>query len=218
MSDYVGEQLDVGVGTSVGFNTAYPGLLGNFLGGIVADAPEYCEGYMDPATREFRTRNILDKDDNQVTTPYVPNGISGLTMQLYSAVYGLAYMPAGFDPSFIDSMAVIIKGNGSEFTLAAGTDTVEFTDPFGHKTYIAYASNYDFDDPTTVEAGATPFDDVQRLDTAYRIVLSANAAVVAYEAAATDAERAQWAARIKDHTLKLDLLRTLNELFGDITY
>jgi len=221
LSDYVGEQLNVGVGTATGFNTTYPAMMGNFLGGLVAGAPELTAGMLDPVTREFTTRNVLDPAGAEDSTPVVPNSIDNLTMQLYAAVYGLAYMPAGFDPSFIDSLAVTVKGSGSDFDHGDSVETVEFTDPFGHKTYVARVGQYDAD---VVEGETTdrfPWDDQQRVDVAARVIADAQAAEDARQAAlAADdtVEAARWAQVVHEKVQILDLLRTLNEIYGDIVY
>jgi len=195
--------------------------MGNFLGGLVAGAPELTAGMLDPVTREFTTRNVLDPAGAEDSTPVVPNSIDNLTMQLYAAVYGLAYMPAGFDPSFIDSLAVTVKGSGSDFDHGDSVETVEFTDPFGHKTYVARVGQYDAD---VVEGETTdrfPWDDQQRVDVAARVIADAQAAEDARQAAlAADdtVEAARWAQVVHEKVQILDLLRTLNEIYGDIVY
>lgn len=221
LSDYVGEQLNVGVGTSTGFNTTYPAVMGNFLGGLVAGAPELTAGVLDPVTREFTTRNVLDRGAYDDDTPSVPNSIDNLTMQLYAAVYGLSYMPAGFDPAFIDSLAVTIKGSGSDFTHGGTVETVEFTDPFGHKTYVARLNHYDADVVGGVVTDRFPWDDQPRIDVSARIIADAQAAKDEWEAAKAaedDVEAARWARVVREKVQVLDLLRTLNEIYGDIVY
>ena len=218
LSDYVGEQLNVGVGTSVGFNTSYAATMGNFLGGLVSGASEYSDGVMDPETREYRTRSILDLSSHLDETPTVPNGIDNLTMKLYAAVYGLSYMPAGFDPSFVDSLSVVIKGSGSQYDLGDSVETVEFTDPFGHKTYVAHRSNYDADVTAGGVGTIDPYDQQTRLDVAVRLIEQANATLAAYTASESLTERTRLGGELQKQVEVLDLLRTLNEIYGDIVY
>ena len=202
MSDYVGEQLDVGVGSAVGFSTAFATEMGNLLGSIIADMPEYTNAYADPIDGVVHTRSLFDEDASTIDQPVLPNSLSNLTMKLYAAVYGLAYMPATFDPSFIDSLAITIKGNQSEYDLSDDVNAVTFTDPFGHKTYIAQTTNYG----------------EGRVDAAAHIVAQANALVDAYEASGDANERLELASQIKEYVVLLDALRTLNEIYGDLTY
>ncbi len=316
MSDYVGEQLDVGVGTSVGFNTVYQNLLTNFLGGIVAGAPEYTDGFaretnMPRACRThgdcggedrcgaagycimglypcasdadctatqslcraeddaclqavdgrtcavdsdrycrractetaecaeggacwddlfchgpagFQPRPIFDENAPYITLARVPASIGNTTMQIYAAVYGLAYLPAAFDPSFVEALHVMIEGHGSEHDIfdetEGGVDVARFTDPFGHKTYIATTNRYEYDNPDTLPSNsAEPERLVERLPVAYRVVTEAEQLRQRWEAAEVgSAERLELQGQLREKVQLLDLLRTLSELFGDLGY
>jgi hypothetical protein len=82
-------------------------------------------------------------------TPSVVNH----SLRLFAAWQAIANLPAGFDPSYTDSMAVWLKGQGPQFSIGSGqvgTDKVslevcEFVDPFGQKTYVAPKPNYSVD-------------------------------------------------------------------------
>lgn len=203
MSDFVGEQLEVGVGSAVGFDTAYSTQMSDFFAGIIAGMPEYTDAYADPATRVMRSRGMFDVDGPVNDLPVIRNSLDNFSMKLYVAVYGLAYLPASFDPAFIDSLAVMIKGSQSEMELSDDVETVEFTDPFGHKTYIAQTTSYG----------------EGRVDAAAHVVAQANEALEAYNAAEPDsAEQDDLGAVIKEYVVLLDTLRALNELYGDLTY
>ena len=205
LSDYVGEALDIGVSSAIGFVTAYPRELTNLFGGIVADAWEQWAGVaeLEPGSGrlEFVPRSAFNPSA-QSTMPTVAPSISTLSFKTLSAVVALATLPAGFDPSITDSMAVVLEGNASDYELGAGMDWKKFTDPFSYKTYLAIVPRYDS----------------SRLAVAARIVDQANALKKAYFAATTDTDKAMYAAQLKEAVEVLDLLRELNETLGVIRY
>ncbi len=206
MSDYVGEQLDVGVGSAVGFNTAFSSELGNYLSGLAVGKQDYYAGFMapsdNPGQAQYVARSAIDPRSSNIRLPVVPSGLDNFSLRLYSAVYGLSYMPAGFDPSFIHALAVNVKGTSNEYDLNELVERVEFTDPFGHKTYVAHSNNYD----------------AHRFDAAGWLVRQGNELVEAYDEAETVEEQARLGREIHEVTLLLDTLRTLNAIYGDLTY
>ncbi|HIA05011.1 MAG TPA: hypothetical protein EYN66_24450, partial [Myxococcales bacterium] len=205
-SDWVGEQLEIGRSSAVGFSTLYQRELTNLLGGIVAESLENYSGVVstDNAGKPvFKPRDLFDLDadkDKDVVEP----GLNNLTLKLYSSVLGLANIPSGFDPSFIDSMAVFLKGSGKEYQLVGaggGVKTQEFHDPFGGKTYIAYTPNYD----------------TGRLPAAYKVVKDAQLIREQWEEA-SGGEKIELAVRLKEKIQILDILRELHSIYGNLTY
>lgn len=162
LSDFVGEQLPLFRGTAIGFNTVYPKELSVVLGGIAAGAVEQIGGYVKTGTDgklNYEARNPFEPVNQNL--PRVSPSINNLSIRLQAAWMAIANLPAGFDPSFTDSVAVWIKGSKDEHDFgicaqfgqcdgAAGTgtqvvDVVEYTDPFGKKTYVAPRVNYNKD-------------------------------------------------------------------------
>lgn len=205
LSDYVGEALDIGVSSAIGFVTAYPRELTNLFGGVVADAWEQWAGVVEAEPKtgrlEYRPRSAFNPQA-QSNMPLVQPSISTLSFKTLSAVVALATLPAGFDPSVTDSMAVVLEGNASDYQLAPGMEWKKFTDPFSNKTYLAIVPRYD----------------ANRLAVAARIVDQANALKTAWAAAATDVEAAMYASQLKELVEVLDVLRELNATLGVIRY
>jgi len=127
-----------------------------------------------------------------------------LTMKLYASVFGLANLPAGFDPSFTDAMTIFLKGSGHEFDLASGANAVtkiEFDDPFGMKTYVAYAPNYD----------------QGRLAVAYKLLLDAKNLKLEWEIA-SGADKLLMGDELKQKIEEIDILRELHVIYGNLVY
>ena len=160
-TNYVGEQLNIGVGTSIGFNTMYPKQLTDLFGGAISDAPQV---YAGSGTKGgvYQARQIFDQANSGVysispapylteapasTAPRVAPSIDNITMKLYMMVYGMAYLPASFDPSFLDSFTVCLKGSGDCHDIAASSGIVaqEFADPFTGKTFEVWGPTYTTD-------------------------------------------------------------------------
>lgn len=153
LTDSVGEQLPLFRGTAIGFNTVYSNELARVLGGLAAGDTDAIGGsaIADPTDKNkliyapqnpFRPINPADK--------HVEPSVMTHSLRLFAAWQAIANLPAGFDPSFTDSMAVWFKGNGLQFTIGEPTingkptkvEFVEFEDPFGKKTYVAPKPNY----------------------------------------------------------------------------
>lgn len=157
-SNYVGEQLNIGVGTSMGFNTMYPRQLIDIFGGIVTGALSRVAWLVQggQATRRpyFDAKNSAaymvspmpyqTPVDPDPVKPVVEPSMNNLTLKLYALVYGMAYLPASFDPSFLDSFSLCLEGSQTclEVAASSGITPEKFTDPFGGKTYVAWGTNY----------------------------------------------------------------------------
>ncbi|MBP7126743.1 zinc-dependent metalloprotease [Myxococcota bacterium] len=212
-TNYVGEQLNIGVGTSIGFNTMYPQQLAEVFGGIITGEPAMFAGSVQNG--KFVPRAIFDPDNSDVysstPSPYltpagVPTGslvepsIQNLTMRLYLMLYGMAYLPASFDPSFLDSFAICLKGNGNCHDLApsSGITTEEFTDPYTGKTYVTWAPTY--------RAGWYSPN--------VELVRKAVAKKAAWEAATTPEDRAKAETELREIVETLDLMRGVYEIYS----
>jgi hypothetical protein len=164
LSDFVGEQLPLFRGTAIGFNTVYPKELSSILGGIAAGALDEIGGVAvkDPVTGQmaYQPRDPFGTPDKSAAR--VSPSINSLSLRLFAAWQAIANLPAGFDPSFTDSMAIWVKGSSHQFDFGQcskfGTcgkgigadgkpvvDWAEFEDPWGKKTYIAPRVNYNKD-------------------------------------------------------------------------
>jgi hypothetical protein len=154
ITESAGEQLPLFRGTAIGFNTIYPRELMAVLGGLVAgDAATIGGLFVADQTGQKVYQPADPFRSNTNTAPRVQPSILNLTLRLQAAWMAVANLPAGFDPSYTDSMAVWLKGNGLQYTISTGqiggqdakVQLVEFNDPFGTKTYVAPKPNYDAD-------------------------------------------------------------------------
>ncbi len=162
LSDFVGEQLPLFRGTAIGFNTVYPKELSTILGGLAAGSLEEVGGYAvkgPDGKMAYQPRDPFAPTDK--SAPRVAPSIDNLSLRLFAAWQAIANLPAGFDPSFTDSMAIWLKGDHHQYAFGscskfgtcdgangAGTpvvDWAEFDDPWGKKTYVAPRVNYNKD-------------------------------------------------------------------------
>lgn len=211
-TNYVGEQLNIGVGTSIGFNTMYPRQLAEVFGGLIADdlsmyawdgdgtqaAPRkyFDEFNMDAYTIQ-PSPYLTETAEKPVRT--VEPSIDNTTMKLYLMLYGMAYLPASFDPSFLDSFAICIEGSANCPDIGPNSGIVPeyFTDPFGGKTYRVWAPQYrtDWYAPNVA------------------LLRKAQAQFAAWEAATDDAKIAAEMA-LRESVEVLDMMRGLYEVYS----
>lgn len=221
LSDFVGEQLPIFRGTAIGFNTIYPKELSLVLGGVAAGAVEEVGGYVKTGAdgaKVYEARNPFEPVNKNL--PRVSPSINNLSIRLQAAWLAIANLPAGFDPSFTDSMAVWVKGSQHEHALgvcqkfgqcdgnsgpdggASGqqvVDVVEFKDPFGLKTYVAPRVNYnkEYFSPT------------------YYVLTKLNG-LKAKWAVAEGAEKDELADAMKQELEVVDYMRLLYRVYGAI--
>lgn len=198
---YVGEQIDIGVGTSLGFNTVFADRLNNFLGGIIAGELDFYAG------RNIQGRYVPPSisADQIASTPVEP-ALNNFTLKLYSALYGLAFMPAGFDPQFIDRLAVFLEGEATQFTDGelANLTEIRFADPIGGKVYLAYTNNYgQLNQP--------------KVDVAANLLIKAQDLADDWAAESDPTAKAKLQARLGEVREVLDVLRSLNHVYGTST-
>jgi hypothetical protein len=204
LSDYVGQQLTIGVSSSIGFNTMYPGLMNDLFGGIIADTPSRWWGRASVSPEgqvDYSAPDFFAADPESDTSPVVRPSLDNLTMRALAAIYAMTSLPAGFDPSVTDALAVVYKGNHSEYDLAQGLEWAEFTDPFSGKTFLALKPQYDDD----------------RAAPAYELIEKGNDLVDSMlDTETTDAQAALIEEELDELITMLHLLRESNELFGTI--
>ena len=111
-------------------------------------------------------------------------------------------LPAGFDPSATDAMAVVLKGNHSEYELGAGVEWAEFTDPFSGKTFMALKPNYD------ASRIATAYELIQRGNELSDQLL--NPELSGEELLSVESE-------LDELVVVLQMLREVNEVYGIIS-
>lgn len=232
ITESAGEQLPLFRGTAIGFNTIYPRELMKVLGGLVAGDASAVGGTFvndsnSPDGKSFRPADPFRQVPT--TTPRVQPSINNLTLRLQAAWQAVANLPAGFDPSYTDSMAVWLKGNGLQFqigqTQVGGSDAplqfVEFADPFGQKTYVAPKPNYDADrySPT--------YRMLERLNTwktgcpdgaacAGNLCSNGNACAASHLGNTTGAEQSAIAQAMKTEIEIVDYMRQLYAIYGAI--
>ena len=155
LTDFVGEQLPLFRGTAIGFNTLYPKELSEVLGGVAAGSIEQIGGYVKTGAGgklAFEPRNPFEPVNP--TLPRVAPSINNLTLRLWAATMAIVNLPAGFDPSYTDGMAVWLKGSAHSYEIGGSTLVQcgsnpnqavcfeEYADPFGKKTYAVPRPNY----------------------------------------------------------------------------
>ncbi|MFT7578990.1 MAG: hypothetical protein ACI9MR_000652 [Myxococcota bacterium] len=197
----VGEQLNIGVGTSLGFNTVFGADLNNFLGGMIAGDLDFYAGravqnrYTPPSIAGPMVAN----------TPVEPT-LNNFTMKLYAALYGLAFMPAGFDPQFIDRLAVFFEGEATQYLDGDSANVTEFRfeDPIGGKIYLAYSTNYgNFED--------------EKIDVAANLVVQAQDMADDWALETDPVAKARLQRDMSEIRDVLDVLRGLNQTYGTST-
>lgn len=218
LGEYMSEQIDVGVGSSIGFNTIYYTELTNVLAGFIVGDLERYAPYVEGGQMQF-----LDplRPWEGMGMPRVETSLETLAMKAYIGMYGFAFMPSGFDPGFIDSLSICLKGNGSCWNVckiwkdgvcveALGEgeeadwtiDVIEFFDPWTKKTYVARTTNYD----------------PGRMNAAYELLLEANDLKAEWEAAPDDAAKQALVKRLNDVREVIDMIYTYNELYGFVQF
>jgi hypothetical protein len=203
LADYVSEDFDVGISSAIGFTSVFPTEIANLFGGIVASDLGYWAGVVDDFGEgmEFRPRSAFlpGVDDG---LPSVEPAINNLNLKVLAGVYAMTQIPAAFDTSVSDSLAVVFKGNGSAYELADGMDWVEFVDPFSDKTYLALAPKYDDN----------------RIPAAKALVDRANELKESWLTAESTEEAEVLGEQLKEVVKVLDVLRALNETFSLIEF
>ena len=198
---YVGEQINIGVGTSLGFNTVFADKLNNFLGGIITGDLDFYAG------RNIQGRYVPPSISSDVVTskPVQPS-INNFTLKLYSALYGLAFMPAGFDPQFVDRLAVFLEGEATQYTDGelANLTEIRFEDPIGGKTYLAYTNNYG-----TIGQ--------PKVDVAANLLVKAQDLADDWAAETDPLAKSRLQKQLGEVREVLDVLRMLNHVYGTST-
>jgi hypothetical protein len=214
-TNYVGEQLNIGVGTSIGFNTMYSRQLTELFGSLVAEDPSIYAG-SGTVGGQYARRQIFNPDNPDVysvmpqpyftdaakpTGPRVAPSIDNITLKSYIMAYGMASLPASFDPSFLDSFTICLKGNGNCHDIGTGSGIVatEFADPFNGKIFVGWG-------PTYVANWYSP--NVALLD-------KANAQKVTWESA-TGADKGAAETELRKTIEVLDMMRGIYEVYSEM--
>lgn len=204
LSDYVGEVLAVGVSSTIGYQSIYPREVSNFLSGVIADQWDYWSGVVQDdgnGGKEFIPRSVFRPAD-QAGMPLLKPSLVNNNLKTLSAIYALTWFPSGFDPSLTQSLAVTLKGNQSEFELADASpnDVVSFTDPVSGKIYMTVRPAYD----------------PSRISGAYELIMRANELADEWAAAETNDDLTRAAEGLADVVEMLEVLRNLNEVYGNL--
>ncbi len=198
---FVGEQINIGIGTSLGYNTVFQDDLSNFVGGIITGDLDFFAG------RAINGRYVPPSISTTLAEykPVEPS-INNFTMKLYAAAYGLAFIPAGFNPQFIDRLAVFLEGEARQYedSPLAELNEVRFADPIGGKVYVAYTTNYGrFGEP--------------KLDVGAALVVKAQDLADDWAAETDPARKSKLQNNLIEVREVLDLLRQLHQIYGSST-
>jgi hypothetical protein len=196
---FPGEYLEeIGGGTSIGFNTYHMAELNDLLGSIVAG--DYGRYAPLAGADGVEHRDFLANQDQYEDATLVEPSLSNFTMKLYCAVYAMAFLPAGYDQSIIDSMFVHVRGESGGYEPDEDQETVRFTDPFSRKVYMALQPEFADD----------------RIPIAERLVRRGRDLADAWRLAEDGPAKDDVAQELKTTTDLLDQLRTLRDLFGHV--
>jgi hypothetical protein len=212
IGDYLGEQVDVGVGSSVGFNSIYYTEITNMVAGFLTDRREHFAPYVEEGKMHFYDPFHPEEGAGM---PRLETGVESVSMKAYHGLFGFAFIPSGFDNGFIETMRICLKGNGSCFAVddpdsdnPYAIETMEYTDPWTKKTYLARTTNFASD----------------RIDASYDLLSRANDLKAEWEAIDADASDEAYLAkealgkRLSDTRETLDLLLSFSELYGAMDY
>lgn len=133
----LGQDTDVDIRRfQVSFYTTFQKPIQNILRGIIGEdwatyAPRYSNGQL---VFPDMTAQVTGQTDGVVVDPDV-----SFALQLYSMVYGMAYLPRTFDFSFIDRARLWVKGGAEsvDLQLATGVSLIEFADDESGLVYQA---------------------------------------------------------------------------------
>lgn len=136
-----------------------------------------------------------------------------------AAIYGFGWMSYTYDRSFIDRNRMWLKGDGTETTLPADFETVEYADPFSGKTYVAaYDPNEEdpWNDPTP--RSSVPDDtstDVHKTSfwPAARLLVLCNREVARFNGNLSDISATYQYSRLQETVGRLEILRGLYRAF-----
>jgi hypothetical protein len=121
-------------GFAISFHTTFPDATNGLLGSVLADD---WIGYAPRAnvTGEliYPTPSQLERR-NATGVPIDPR--TGYSVQLFAAIYGMAFIPLSYDRTFLEQARIWVEGGAEGITLPAA-ETVTFTDPFTSVTYVA---------------------------------------------------------------------------------
>lgn len=133
---FLGRDTDVDIRRyQLNFATTFPDAVDGFFRGILGEdwgtiSPRFAGPrnlvYPDP---------VLLQDGGMAGPPLDP--AAGFSIQLFAAVYGMAYIPQTYDEHFLQSSRIWVRGGAEEVDIPPGFPTVEFTDPETGFTYVA---------------------------------------------------------------------------------
>ena len=148
------------------FNDIWPQRMQNLLAGLVTSDPVpfgWCiehDNPLDPTCgnaeplrvkprKWFGTEEELE-DHYFNCVPLTPEPEYSFPTTQYrlpalASIYGLTYMTGSFDRTFTDRMRLWLKGEGAEIVVPDTFETIEYTDPFSGKTYVASFDPTEFD-------------------------------------------------------------------------
>ncbi|MBN2722690.1 MAG: hypothetical protein JXR95_01320 [Deltaproteobacteria bacterium] len=128
---------------TLNFARIYPNQIMDLFAGIQVNdwgkiAPKYCGNDTDGTAiiaHPYAGDDVTGNCPNGATGEYIdPNNT--FTVQLYSAVLGMAMFPMNYSQEFIDHSRIYVRGNGEGIDFDPAS-TVEFIDPFSQKEFIA---------------------------------------------------------------------------------
>jgi len=215
LGDYMGEQVPIGVGSSIGFNDLYYTEMTNALAGfIIGDRTRYAPYAEGGKMYPFDPLHPWEADGMPRLAPTWEN----LSFQTSVAWQAYSSVVSNFNPGFLDSMFLCLKGSGLCYDVAQegdfddanpwAVDVIEYTDPWSFKTYVAKTTNYD----------------PNRINATYDLLAQANDLKEQYEAfewgesPESDALKTELTEKLGKIRNALDMILALNYYLGSVGY
>jgi len=135
-----------------------------------------------------------------------------------AAIYGYSWLSSTFDRSFIDRNRLWMKGDGTDIVIPPSFETIEYTDPFSGKTYVAAYDPME-EDPTipVTPRGAIPDSDFEGQKHVYwsaaRLVALAKSDLAAFGGNLSQVSANYQYSRLQQTVGRLEILRGLYRLF-----
>lgn len=196
---FVGETFsELGGGTSLGFATVAQKEIMNLIAGVVLNDPTKGAGVV--RNGQYEPRDPFADPSTYNGLPTVQPSITSLDMKLYTIVYSMAFLPAGFDQGFIDTMQLFVKGKLESHQIDPSLETTEFKDPFSGQSWIAVKA---------------PFAD--RTPVAFELLKQAQTLADKYNAA-TGIEKSELMVELKSKLEVIHYMGLAYDALGELTF
>lgn len=221
------------------FASIWPQRVQNLLSGVIAGAPNlfgWCiehdgvspteGGTGDPIRVKprmwFGTKADLDAYYENCTPlnpePQYDFPTTQYRLPALAAIYGYGWMSNTYDRTFIDRGRLWLKGDGTDIEVQPNFETIEYTDPFSGKTYVASYDPAEEDPYAEISPrDAVPDEDIEHPRAAFwpaaRLLALCNQEVAQYGGNMSDLAADYHYSRLQETVGRLEILRGLYRHF-----